>query len=53
MEIRLIVGYEVLLVMVGAVLALRLQYNLSRRARYCEHWPVDEGKLPPAWWNRR
>ena len=53
MEMRLIVGYGVLLVMVLVALALGLQYYLSRRARYRERWRVDEDKLPPGWWNRR
>ena len=53
MEMRLIVGYVVLLVMVIGALGLGLQYYFSRRARYRERWRIDDEKLPPGWWNRR
>ena len=53
MEVRLIVGYGVLLVMVLAALALGLQHYLSRRARYRERWRIEDEKLPPGWWNKR
>jgi hypothetical protein len=53
MEMRLIVGYGVLLVLVLSALALALQYYFSRRARYRERWRIDDEKLPPGWWNRR
>ena len=52
-EMRLIVGYGVLLVLVLSAVALALQYYFSRRARYRERWRIDDEKLPPGWWNRR
>jgi hypothetical protein len=53
MEMRLIVGYGVLLVLVLGALALAAQYYFSRRARNRERWRIDDEKLPPGWWNRR
>ena len=53
MEFRLIVGYGVLFVLVFGCIALALRYYVGRRARYRERWRIEDGKLPPGWWNRR
>ncbi len=54
MEVRLIVGYGVLLVLVLGCGALALSYCLDRRARYRARWRIGEGEsLSPGWWHKR